>query len=190
MYKGTPFFFRFYIGLGKLFLAILIQFLALRAVAFDAFYFGGFLGVANTDLSGFGTKPTYGFRGGVRLGEKLTTGLFYQVYSTSVSDGTGGADIYIVPLLMELNLHFWTAAEGPFVSLKLGGIRHSAENVSAGFNPPVSSATDFSIGVGGGYNLELLPKNSVYFQIDTFSIDSRPRGYGFFSIVAGYTLEL
>ncbi len=160
------------------------------ANAFDAFYIGGFLGVANTDLSGFGTKPTYGFRGGARLGDKLTTGLYYQVYSTKVSDATGSADIYIVPLLIELNFHLLKAAEGPFFSLKIGGIRHSAENITAGFNPAINSASDFSIGVGGGYNLELIEKNSVYFQIDSFTIDSRPHGYGFFSIVAGYTLEL
>ena len=161
-----------------------------RAEGIEAFYFGGLLGLANTDLSGFGTRATYGFRGGVRLGEKLTSGLYYQVYSTSVSDNAGSADIYVVPLLVELNLHLWKVSEGPFVSLKIGGIRHSAENVTSGFNPPINSRTDFSIGVGGGYNLELIEKNYVYFQIDSFSIDAKPHGYSFFSVVAGYTLEL
>lgn len=161
-----------------------------KAEGIDAFYFGGFLGLANTDLSGFGTRATYGFRGGARLGEKLTSGLYYQVYSTSVSDNLGSADIYIVPLLIELNFHLWKVSDGPFLSLKMGGIRHSAENVTSGFNPPINSQTDFSIGVGGGYNLELIEKNYVYFQIDSFSIDAKPHSYSFFSVVAGYTLEL
>lgn len=156
----------------------------------DGLYFAAFGGVANTDLSGFGTKLAYGLRGGFKLGEKFTSGLYYEVYKTRVSDSFGGADIFIVPLLVELNFHLNKVSDGPFVGLKMGGIRHSADNVTSGFTPPINSATDFSIGVCGGYSIEAVGGHSWYTQIDSFSIDSRPHQYSFYSIVIGYLFNM